>query len=89
MGRMTTDCWVFRIILDGGIIAIVKSIDKIVEREDGSSWIDVDLHGYEIADSIQSVVTGTGCRPLYAPTTRTTASLNLDSVVAVIELADT
>ena len=80
--RMMNDSWYFGLLLTTGAVAVIERITGIHEYA-GIVWIDVEL-----GQKIDSPLTA-GNRQLLAPTSRTTASIRADSIVAALELADT
>jgi hypothetical protein len=82
--RMMDDCWSFGLLLITGHTLAIECIEAVHLAADGSLWIDVTMKTGEdvwLRDSPG--------RLLFAPTSRTTASVNVAQIVAAFELADT
>ena len=83
--RMATDDWTFGLLLTTGTVAVITSITNINEHG-GIVWIDVELAdktglSFEHLDLDFE-------RLLFAPTSRLTASIRADAIVAAFELAE-
>ena len=80
--RMMNDSWQFGLLLTTGAVAVIECINGIYEYA-GIVWIDVEMA--ERNDLLSDAAE----RLLFAPTSRTTASIRADAIVAAVELADT
>ncbi len=81
--RMTTDSWTFGLLLTTGTVAVITSITGIHEHA-GIVWVDVELvEKTDFSHNFEPL------HLLFAPTSRSTASIRADAIVAAFELADT
>ncbi len=82
--RMMTDQWVFGLLTVTGQVIVISCIESIIRAADGTLWLDVEMHQQSIgvADPIFRE------KGFFAPTSRTTASINANHIVAAFELAD-
>jgi len=85
--RMLSDVWTFGLKLATGEVMVIDTINEVRRASDGSIWLDVSL--VEEFEPLNETVRALGDCFIWAPTSRTDASVNAAHVVAAFELADT
>lgn len=78
--RMIDDVWSFGLMMSTGVVIAVENITAVTQAANGDIWIDVTL---QTAPGVSRDDAFT------APTSRATASINAQHIVAAYELADT
>lgn len=81
--RMMYDVRAFGLLTINGTVIGIQCIDSISQASDQSIWIDVTLLDTNYHSPIR------GIPFIVAPTSRLTASINVNHIVAAFELADT
>jgi hypothetical protein len=85
--RMMGDCRSFAFILTNGDVVHLEAIQDVQQAADGTIWLDVALH-QQHHPRLQGALLFPG-RQIFAPTSRTTASINASHVMMAFETADT
>jgi hypothetical protein len=88
VGRMSDDTWSFGLLLVTGHVIGISTINNIHQAADGSIWLDVEMLDDDAMFPSSSRMRHWP-KPLTAPTSRLTASINAAHVVCAVELADT
>lgn len=83
--RMMNDNWTFGLKLVSGEVLVIRQIEAIKQAADGSLWLDVEMADY--CTWLNQTATGAG-RLIFAPISRTTASVNAAHVVAAFDLGE-
>jgi hypothetical protein len=83
--RMMDDTWSFGLLTTAGVIIAIHCIDRVYQDANSGLWIDVELQEKSmiLPDHIAKA------RIFVAPTSRTKASIQVSTIVAAFELADT
>ena len=85
--RMARDTWAFGLMLANGRTLAVEHLNSVVQDANGNLWIDVDL--MDLGDFKSKFYGRIPGELVGAPTSRTQASIAVQHIVAVFELADT
>ena len=85
--RMTTDDWTFGLLLTTGTVAVISRITGIHEHA-GIVWVDVEL-AERTGSYTHLNLDFDRLYLLFAPTSRSIASIRADAIVVAFELADT
>lgn len=85
--RMMTDTWTFGLLLTTGVTLVVETITCVHVDSTGALWLDVTMSDNQFWSDIHKERGFKGM--MTAPTSRTTASVRADQIVAAFELADT
>ena len=80
--RMTTDHWLFGLMVSTGQIIVITHIEKIYQAQNGSVWIDVELARF----SDYAITPDDNW--YFAPTTRVSATINANHIVAAFDLME-